>query len=67
MSMAPKEYHLISLSDGQSHGEFASIAGARQYAREEQLDSWEIYCGNRLVERHFQIESAENSSEQQES
>ena len=31
-----------------------------QYAREEMLDSWEIYYGNRLVERHCLIGSAEN-------
>jgi hypothetical protein len=64
MSKAPKEYHLISLSDGQSHGGFGSIAGARQYALEEMLDSWEIYCGNSLVERHCPTASAENSAEQ---
>ena len=61
MSNAPMEYHLISLSDGQSHGGFVSIAGGRQYAREEMLDSWEIYYGNRLVERHCLIGSAEIS------
>jgi hypothetical protein len=65
MSNAPKEYHLISLSDGQSHSGFVSMAGARQYAREEMLDSWEIYYGNRLVERHCLIGSAENSTKQQ--
>ena len=64
MSKAPKEYHLISLSDAQSHGGFASIAGARQHALEEMLDSWEIYCGNRLVERHCPTASAEKSAEQ---
>jgi len=35
MSKAPKEYHLISLVDGQSYGGFISITGAREYAREE--------------------------------
>jgi hypothetical protein len=67
MSKPPKEYHLISLSDGQSYGRFVSIAGARRYAREETLDRWEIYCGNRLVERHSPTGSAENTTKQQES
>jgi hypothetical protein len=52
MSKPPKEYHLISLLDGQSHGGFISLSGARQYAREENIENWEIYRGNRLVERH---------------
>jgi hypothetical protein len=42
MSKALKEYDLISLSDGRSHSGFVSLAGARQYAREEQIDSWKI-------------------------
>jgi hypothetical protein len=52
MPRSPKEYHLISLSDGQFHGGFVSLAGAREYAREENIENWEIYRGNRLVERH---------------
>jgi hypothetical protein len=28
------------------------LAGARQYAREEGLEAWDIFQGNLLVERH---------------
>jgi len=28
------------------------LAGARQYAREEGLEAWDIFHGNLLVERH---------------
>jgi hypothetical protein len=59
MSKPAKEYHLISVSDGQSHGGFSSLAGARQYAREENIESWEIYRGNRLVERHCPTQSGD--------
>jgi hypothetical protein len=62
MSKPPKEYHLISLSDGQSHGGFVSLAGARQYARDENIEIWEIYHGNRLIKRHFAIGTAENTT-----
>jgi hypothetical protein len=67
MSKAPKEYHLISLVDGLSHGGFISLAGAREYAREKSIESWEIYRGNKLVERHSPIGSVENTTTQQES
>jgi hypothetical protein len=40
MSKLPKEYRLISLSDGQSYGGFISLTGAREYAREENIENW---------------------------
>jgi hypothetical protein len=46
------EYHLICWTTGQSHGGFETLAGARQYAREEALEAWDIFHGNLLVERH---------------
>jgi hypothetical protein len=48
---ATQEYHLICRTTGQSHGGFATLAGAREYAREEDLEAWDIFNGNRLVER----------------
>jgi hypothetical protein len=47
-----QEYHLICRTTGESHGGFESLAGARQYAREEDLKTWDILYGNLLVERH---------------
>jgi hypothetical protein len=49
---AAREYHLICRTTGQSHGGFETLAGARQYAREEGLQAWDIFHGNLLVERH---------------
>src|SRR5215469_10708655 len=49
---APREYHLICRTTGHSHGGFETLAGARQYAREEALEAWDIFQGNLLVERH---------------
>ena len=46
-----REYHLICRMSGESHGGFETLAGARQYAREEGLSAWDIFQGNRLVER----------------
>jgi hypothetical protein len=46
-----REYHLICRTTGQSYGGFASLAGAREYVREEKLEAWDIFHGNRLVER----------------
>jgi hypothetical protein len=46
------EYHLIDLATGLSHGGFRSLEAARQYAREEALVAWDIFCGNMRVERH---------------
>ena len=37
------EYHLIDLTTGLSHGGFASLAGARQCAREKDLPAWDIF------------------------
>jgi hypothetical protein len=49
---ATREYHLICRATGQSLGGFETLAGARQYAREEDLEVWDIFHGNLLVERH---------------
>jgi hypothetical protein len=49
---AAHEYHLICRTTGESHGGFETLAGARQYAREEGLQAWDIFHGNLLVERH---------------
>jgi hypothetical protein len=46
-----REYHLISRTTGQSYGGFVTLAGAREYAREEELEAWDIFHGDRLVER----------------
>lgn len=46
-----REYHLICRATGESYGGFATLAGAREYAREEELEAWDIFDGNRLVER----------------
>jgi hypothetical protein len=46
-----REYHLICRTTGQSYGGFATLLGAREYAREEKLEAWDIFHGNRLVER----------------
>ena len=61
MPKSAKEYHLISLSEGQSYDGFVSLTGARQYAREENIENWNIYRGNGLVERHCPTGSVENS------
>jgi hypothetical protein len=45
------EYHLICRTTGQSHGGFATLAGAREFAREEDLQAWDIFHGNLLIER----------------
>jgi hypothetical protein len=50
-----QEYHLICRVTGESHGGFATLAGAREYAREEELEAFDIFNGNRLVERREQI------------
>jgi hypothetical protein len=47
-----QEYHLICRTTGRSHGGFETLAGARQYAREEALEAWDIFHGNLVVERH---------------
>jgi hypothetical protein len=46
-----REYHLICRMTGESHGGFATLAGAREFVREEALEAWDIFDGNRLVER----------------
>jgi hypothetical protein len=51
MSKAAREYHLIDLV-GISHGGFVSLAGARQFARQEGLSGWDIFHGNDRVEYH---------------
>ena len=50
MSKAAHEYHLIDLV-GISHGGFVSLAGARQFARQEGLSAWDIFpreCSDRI-------------------
>jgi hypothetical protein len=44
MSKAAREYHLIDLV-GISHGGFVSLAGARQFARQEGLSAWDSFTG----------------------
>jgi hypothetical protein len=46
-----REYHLICRTTGHSYGGFATLGGAREYVREESLEAWDIFHGNRLVER----------------
>ena len=46
------EYHLIDLTTGLSHGGFASLAGARQCAREKDLPAWDIFHGDVRIEYH---------------
>jgi hypothetical protein len=41
MSKTDREYHLIDLAVGISHGGFESLAGARQFARQEGLPAWD--------------------------
>jgi hypothetical protein len=48
----PSEYHLIDLATGVSHGGFASLAGARQCAREKDLPAWDIFHGDVRIEYH---------------
>jgi hypothetical protein len=47
----PSEYHLIDLATGVSHGGFASLAGARQCAREKDLPAWDIFHGDVRIPR----------------
>jgi hypothetical protein len=51
VSKAAHEYHLIDLV-GISHGGFVSLAGARQFARQEGLSAWDIFHGNVRIEYH---------------
>jgi hypothetical protein len=51
MSKAAREYHLIDLV-GTSHGGFETLAGARQFARQEALSAWDIFHGNDRIEYH---------------
>src|SRR3954453_3332766 len=51
MSNAAHEYHLIDLV-GTSHGGFVSLAGAREFARQEGLSAWDIFHGNVRIEYH---------------
>ena len=51
MSKTVHEYHLIDLV-GISHGGFVSLAGARQFARQEGLSAWDIFHGNVRIEYH---------------
>ena len=47
-----KEYHLIDRTTGESHGGFATLNGARQYALEEGLRCWQIFKGWLRIETH---------------
>src|SRR3954467_15346533 len=49
---AAREYHLIDLAVGVSHGGFETLAGVRQYAREEGLPAWDIFHGDERIEYH---------------
>jgi hypothetical protein len=51
-SLKPAEYHLIDLATGLSHGEFRSLAAARQCARDEAVPAWQIFRGNVRIEQH---------------
>ena len=46
------EYHLIDLATGVSRGGFETLTGARQYAGDKSLLSWDIFHGNLRVEYH---------------
>lgn len=48
----PKEYHLICLVTGESHGGYDSLDDARTAARACGLKAWDILHGNLRVERH---------------
>lgn len=49
---SPHDYHLIDLTTGRSHGGFATLEGARQYARAEGVAAYEIRHGDIRVEYH---------------
>jgi hypothetical protein len=46
------EYHLIDRRSGRSRGGFATLEGARTWARWAGLGAWDIFHGNAAVERH---------------
>lgn len=48
----PKEYHLICLLTGESHGGYDTLEDARYSARMTGLQSWQIFHGNLRVEHH---------------
>lgn len=48
----PKEYHLICLLTGESHGGYDTLEDARDAAQMTGLQSWQIFYGNRRVEHH---------------
>jgi hypothetical protein len=52
MSKAAREYHLIDLAVGISHGGFETLAGGSQFARQEGLPAWDIFHGNDRIEYH---------------
>jgi len=52
VSKAAREYHLVDLAVGVSHGGFETLSGARQFAREECLQAWDIFHGDVRIEYH---------------
>jgi len=46
------DYHLVDLATGISYGGFESLEAARVVAREQRLNSWQIFHGNKRVEHH---------------
>ena len=66
MSKAAREYHLIDLAVGISHGGFELLAGARQFARQEGLPAWDIFHGNDRIEYHdpYDLEMSEVKAKQ---
>ena len=47
-----REYHLVCLDNGVSHGGFFDLKAAREDARLEGLRNWRVHNGNRQVEDH---------------
>ena len=59
MSKAAREYHLIDLARGISHGGFISLAGARQFARQERLPAWDIFHGAESTARPLDVSATQ--------
>lgn len=55
MTQEQKEYHVIDVGTGTSHGGFKTLHAARSYIREEEIDCWQIFVGNTLIESHVEI------------
>jgi hypothetical protein len=48
----PKEYQLVCLITGESHGGYDSLEDARAAAHLAGLASWDILRGNERIEHH---------------